>query len=175
MADPVTEFERYRDDLLQAVGDRDPVEVLRATLTEIERSTAGVSAEVLSRSPAPGEWSPWEVVAHLADNEMAWGVRVRMVITQDRPILVGYDQEAWTARFGGLEPDPHETLQRWELLRRANLRLYESLSPEEWQRIGLHQERGEQSVRDIVDLLAGHDVVHIDQLRRGLEAAGASQ
>ena len=43
-----------------------------------------------------------------------------MIVTQDRPALVGYDQEAWTSRFGGLDPDPHDTIDRWQALRRAN-------------------------------------------------------
>jgi hypothetical protein len=92
-----------------------------------------------------------------------------MIVTQDRPTLVGYDQEAWTARFGGLDGTPEETVERWRTLRLANLRLYASLSPEEWDRVGVHSERGPESVRLHVQLLAGHDRVHLDQFRRGLK------
>jgi hypothetical protein len=90
------------------------------------------------------------------------------MVAQDRPTLVGYDQEAWAVRFGGLEADPHVTVARWTVLRRDNLRVWESLSPAERERAGLHSERGEESVRLLVRLLAGHDLVHLDQIRRGL-------
>jgi hypothetical protein len=168
MADPVTEFELYRDELLGALAHDDPVAVLRATLDEVPRLVATASTEQMSRSPAPGEWSPRQVLNHLSDSDLVTGVRIRMIVTQDRPALVGYDQEAWTERFGSLDATPQETVDRWLALRRANLRMYESLRPEEWDRVGLHSERGTESVRLTIQLQAGHDRVHLDQLRRGL-------
>jgi hypothetical protein len=170
MPDPVTEFELYRQELLNALGGDDPVEVLRATLAEVEQLAAAVSAEQLSRAPAPAEWSPREVLSHLADSDLMCAVRVRMIVTQDRPSLVGYDQDAWTARFGGLDADARETIERWQVLRRANLRTYASLSPDEWQRFGVHTERGAESARLTVQMQAGHDRMHLDQVRRALTA-----
>jgi DinB superfamily len=168
MPDPVTEFELYRQELLAALSSDDPVAVLRATLDEVPRLVADASVEQMNRSPAPGEWSPREVLNHLSDSDLVAGTRIRMIVTQDRPTIVGYDQDAWTARFGSLDATPQETVERWLTLRRANLRLYESLLPEEWDRVGLHSERGPESVRLNVQLLAGHDRVHLDQFRRGL-------
>lgn len=168
MADPVTEFERYRDEILAQLGDDDPLTVLReslAALTELMRATPG---EQWNRSPAPDEWSPWQVLVHLADAEAVMGLRVRMIVTQDRPIIVGYDQDAWAARFARLDPDPQATFKRWRVLREANLRLYESLTPDEWERVGVHTERGDESARLVVKLAAGHDRAHLDQLRQGL-------
>lgn len=173
MADPVTEFERYRAELLAALGNDDPVAVLRDNLQAIEQLTASATAEELGTRPAPGEWSPAEVLSHLADSDLVTAVRVRMIVTQDRPSLIGYDQDAWTARFARLDSSPGQTLERWQALRRANVQLYESLSESEWQRVGIHSERGEESARLVVRLLAGHDRVHMDQFRRALESAQA--
>lgn len=174
MADPVTEFELYRQELRGALGSDDPVEVLRTTLAELERLVSGASETTLSHQPAPGEWSPREVFSHLADSDQVTGVRVRMIVTQDRPAIVGYDQEAWTSRFGGLDHSARETVERWQALRRGNLRVYESLSQAEWQRAGVHSERGEETALLTVRLQAGHDRVHLDQIRRGLAAAAAT-
>lgn len=168
MPEPVSEFERYRTEILALLGDDDPLDVLRASLEEIATLVAGADADQISASPAPGEWSPWQVLAHLADSEAVLGMRVRLIVTQDQPTLVGYDQDAWTARFADLDPDPQETFTRWRALRSNNLRLYESLTPDEWARAGLHTERGEESAREVVRLAAGHDRAHIDQIRRGL-------
>jgi hypothetical protein len=167
-ADPVTEFDRYRSELLAAMAGQDPVDVLRQSLEEVTRLVAGASAEQLEHSPEPGEWSPAQVLNHLADSDMVSATRVRMIVTQDRPALVGYDQDAWTDRFGGLDADPTETLERWRALRRANVRMFESLSEAEWKRVGVHSERGEESAWLVVQLMAGHDRVHLDQFRRGL-------
>src|SRR6266849_4433671 len=100
MSDPVTEFEQYREELLAALANDDPVAVLRATLDEVPRLVATASPEQMNRSPEPGEWSPRQVLNHLSDSDLVHGTRIRMIVTQDRPTLVGYDQDAWTARFG---------------------------------------------------------------------------
>jgi hypothetical protein len=171
VADPVTEFELYRQELMNALGSDDPLDVLRSTLAEIEQLTAAASADALDHQPAPGEWSPRQVLCHLADSDLVTCVRVRMIVTQDRPVLVGYDQDAWTNRFAGLDADATETVARWRVLRRANVHMYESLTADEWRRVGLHTERGEESVRLIAQMQAGHDRMHLDQLRRGLAAA----
>ena len=170
MADPVTEFELYREEILAALGGRDPVAVLGATVDEVDRLASGVDADRLRRSPGPGEWSPWQVLSHLTDSDLMAGVRVRMIVTQDRPMLVGYDQEAWTARFSGLDTDVRETIERWRVLRQANVRMFESLTPQEWQRVGVHTERGEESARLTVQLMAGHDRIHLAQFKRAVES-----
>ena len=168
MADPVTEFELYRQELLTALGTDDPTAVLREALDQIPPLVEAVSDDELRRSPAPGEWSAWQVLSHLADSDLMAGTRVRMIVTQDRPLLAGYDQDAWTARFSALDGDPRATVERWRVLRRANVRILESLSQAEWERVGVHSERGEESVRLTVQLMAGHDRVHLDQIRRSL-------
>ncbi len=168
MAAPTSEFDQYRAELLAALGGRDPVLVMRETADKIAHLAQQTRSEAFSQVSSPGEWSPWQVLAHLADNELVWGVRVRMIATQDRPPLASYDQDAWTERFGGLEASPRATLERWTVLRSSNLRIYESLSPVEWERVGQHPERGIISIRTIAELVAGHDVIHLDQLRRGL-------
>ena len=167
-ADPVTEFEIYREELLAALGNDDPVAVLRETLETVPRLVGNATAAQLIKAPAAGEWSPGEVISHLADSDLVAGTRMRMIVTQDRPTIVGYDQDAWTARFGGLDADATETIERWRTLRLANIRVCESLSPAEWERVGVHSERGPESVRLNVQLLAGHDRLHLDQLKRGL-------
>lgn len=168
MADPVTEFETYRQELLTALAGDDPVTVLRESLEQVSRLVANAAPRQLNQPPAPGEWSPRQVLNHLADSDLVHGTRLRMIVAQDRPTIVGYDQDAWAERFGGLDAEPSETVERWRVLRRANLRLYESLSSEEWERVGVHSERGPESVQLNVQLLAGHDRVHLDQLRRNL-------
>ncbi|HEX8968723.1 MAG TPA: DinB family protein [Chloroflexota bacterium] len=170
MADPVSEFEEYRQELLAALGDDDPLEVLRASLEEIPTLAGAATAEQLRRPPAPDEWSAWQVLSHLADSDLMAGTRVRMIVTQDRPLLVGYDQQAWTARFSALDRDVRETVERWRALRRANLRIFESLTPAEWDRVGVHTERGDESARLTVELMAGHDRAHLQQFRAALAA-----
>jgi len=141
---------------------------LKGTIRELVSLLATARPDRLSRPPAPGGWSPATVVAHLADAEMVYSVRLRMVLTADRPYLAAFDEEAWVRRFGELEPDAKESLARFRTLREANLRLLDSLDEGEWKLSGLHAERGEQTVAQIAALLADHDRTHVDQIRAGL-------
>jgi hypothetical protein len=88
------------------------------------------------------------------------------VLAHDRPALTGYDQDAWAERLHYADADPEESLQEFAVLRRGNLRLLESAGPQELKRVGVHTERGEESVEHMVRLYAGHDVLHLRQLER---------
>jgi len=137
---------------------------LRETLEELPRAIAAVEAEHLADSrPGSGEWSPREVMAHLADAETVYGIRIRMIVGGDGPRLEAYDQDRWTARFSDLDT-LGSALERWRVMRESTLRLLDSLSEDEWSRSGLHAERGEESVLNQVEIMAGHDRGHLEQM-----------
>jgi hypothetical protein len=127
---------------------------LAATLEALPPLVATAPAE-----PPPGEWSAAQVLAHLVHTELVYGVRIRTIVTADHPDIPGYDQDAFAARF----PCDGD-LDTWLVLRRANLRLLETLEVEEMARSGNHAERGEESVADIVGHLVHHDEEHLAQI-----------
>lgn len=162
----------YVKSILELLGDGDPLEVQSRTANELRSLVSGLSPERLDRPEKPGKWSIGQVVRHLADSELVCAWRLRLVIAQDRPAITGYDQDAWAARLGGSYPDAAAAIAVFETVRRANLGLLRSLSPADWERVGMHVERGAESVRLMARLYAGHDLVHLRQIRRILEADG---
>lgn len=144
---------------------------LRSTALDLVSLVTGADPGPLRAVPAPGEWSAATVVSHLADAELVYGVRARMMLTVDRPWLASFDEELWAARLGPLEPDVRESLQRWRVLRDANVRLFGSLSEEEWSREGVHDQRGALTMAALATLLVSHDRAHLDQIRRALSGA----
>jgi hypothetical protein len=152
--------------ILGLLGDQDPVEVLRDTPGALERILVSTPRAVLLRPEAPGKWSMGQVLAHLADSDLVWGWRLRLILAQDRPPLTGYDQDAWSRRLGYAEIDPAESVEMFLVLRRANLRLIDRAAPEDLQRVGVHVERGEESLAHQRRLYAGHDLLHLNQLER---------
>jgi hypothetical protein len=88
------------------------------------------------------------------------------VLAQDRPPLTGYDQDLWSQRLHYDTLPIDEALDRFEVLRRSNLRLLANAKPDDLQRVGVHAERGEESVALMVRLYAGHDLLHLRQLAR---------
>ena len=140
--------------------------VLRSTPDRLEHAIAGVTAAALRRPEADGKWSMVQVLQHLADSELVWAWRLRLTLAQDRPPLTGYDQDAWASRLHYADADPRQALDLFAVVRRANLALLEAASPEDWQRVGVHAERGEESIDHLVRLYAGHDILHLNQLAR---------
>src|SRR5687768_11004389 len=141
---------------------------LRTTGRDLVSLVAGAEPAALRREPEPDEWSAATVLGHLADAEQVYGVRLRMIVAEDRPVLMPYDEDAWADRFGELDDDPRDTLARFRTLRESNLRLLDALFDGEWERTGVHQQRGVMTVSAVVKLLAEHDRSHLDQLRRAL-------
>lgn len=152
--------------LLDLLGDREPLAVLAELPAELERLTNDLTAEELRAPEAPEKWSVVEVVCHLADSELVWAYRLRMVVAHDRPRLEGYDQDLWSSRLSYRDQGLERPLARILLLRNENLALLRSLAPEDWQRVSVHDERGEESVAHMTRLYAGHDLVHRRQLER---------
>ena len=162
----------YIEATLGVLGDRDPREVLAGTPGALAEMVRGVPEDRLHAPEAPGRWSVGEVLAHLADSELVWAVRTRFVLGQPRPTLTGYDQDAWAERLQYRELASTESLERFRTLRGWNLELLEGLTDADLDRVGVHVERGEESLRHMVRLYAGHDLVHRAQIRRilGIEA-----
>jgi uncharacterized damage-inducible protein DinB len=162
----------YVNALLELLGDRDPLEVVRATPAALENAVAGLDRATLHRPERAGKWSIGQVVAHLADSELVWGYRMRRVLAEDRPTLTGYDQDRWADRLGWAEAEVPESLAVLKAIRAGNLRLLARASATDLARVGLHNERGEESITRMLELYAAHDLVHLNQIERIKKAVG---
>ena len=155
----------YKARILSYVEGKDPIAVQRETPQVLAQLVEGVSPERLRARPAPDKWSVAELLAHFAEAEMGAFWRYRQMIEHNGCSLPSYDQELWSRLGDYSSQDPRESTQLFTLLRLANLRMFERLTPEEWQRYGVHTERGQMSVRDLAEQLAGHDVNHLMQVK----------
>lgn len=160
------EAQRYIAGLFALLGDRRPDDVLASTTAELTKRIDGKSAEDLSRPEKPGKWSIRQVVRHLADADLVWGWRLRMILAQDRPQITGYDQDLWADRLGYAHADVQQSLELFDVLRRSNLDLIDRASPDDLERVGMHAERGPESVAHLMKLYAGHDLLHLNQIDR---------
>lgn len=124
----------------------------------------GLSAEQLARRPAPAKWSIQELAAHLADDELVGGYRIRMILSSPGIAIQAFDQDIWarTGRYASV--DTKASVEMFRILRQANLALLRSLTPAEWNLYGIHAERGAESIRDIAMYYAGHDLNHFKQI-----------
>ena len=170
--DPSTDPADYRDALLDLLGDRDPLDVQEELIPFVRDRVQVDDPALLRRPEAPGKWSVLEVVGHLADTELVHRWRMRKAVAEPGSRYTAYDQDAWADRLGYREADVPTALGELELLRTANLRWLRGISDEAWESQAVHPERGAESVRTTVRLIAAHDVVHRRQIDRILGAVG---
>lgn len=173
MVDPVKEFEAYRQELLDRLAHRDPLEVLAHTPRTIEERLDGIDESLLSKRPNATAWSVKEIIGHLADSEWVYGYRMRMMLSHDEPPIAGYDQDVMVAGMAHNDRPLSMLLEELRRLRGLNLDLYLRTKGPAWERCGVHSERGAESVGLSIELLAGHDLRHCDQIERTLTAVGA--
>jgi len=111
-----------------------------------------------------------EILAHLADVEIVIGWRMRSILGDPGTHVQAYDQNAWVTAGHYEKRDPHKSIELHRVVREANLALVTSISPAQWKHFGQHAERGQESIEHIVRMVAGHDINHVLQIERILEA-----
>ena len=173
MADAKQDAGAYTNAILGLLGDRAPLAVLSKTDAALRRAVRGLSPRQLGKREAPGKWAIRHVVQHLVDSETVWAWRLRQVLAQERPIITGYDQDAWADRLGYDKTIVANAIEEFSVLRRANLRLLKRAASADLDRVGVHSERGEESVRHMMKMYAGHDMLHLNQIKRIRGVIGA--
>lgn len=166
----VTDPQAYRKKMDGLLAGRDPLEVMAETADVLAGIVREHAAEQLRSRPFEGKWTPNEVIGHLTDTELVYGYRMRLILCEESPTILGYDQDRWVARQRHNEREPVELVAVFRARREQNLRIWRGLTPEDMKCAGQHDERGAESLEQMLPMLAGHDLSHIDQIRRYLAA-----
>jgi hypothetical protein len=153
--------------LLRFLGDQDPSDV-QARTADVVAGLVEDAGDLLTTRPAKGEWSVLELVGHMFDAEIVVSGRYRWTLAHDDPPMMGYDQDEWVSRLRHNQDDPATMLSVLRALRAANASLWSRSSAKDRQRVGIHAERGPESLDLTYRLMAGHDLFHIDQIERTL-------
>jgi hypothetical protein len=158
--------QQYTQRILNYIEGTEPLAVQAATAERLERLIKSVPTAELRKRPGPEKWSVSEIVAHLADGEIVGAFRMRFILGSPGSPVVAYDQDKWVTRGHYDKRDPQKSVELFRMLRDANLGLLESLKPEQWEHCGMHSERGQESIKNIVRMFAGHDINHLQQIEK---------
>ena len=153
----------------------DLISKLRALPQQIHNQTkdlseADLTTAYLLKEDGTPEWTVAQNVHHLADSHMNSYIRCMLVLTEDEPTIRPYDQDAWAARPEAQSADLSASL---EILRSLHSRwavMFETLSEDEWQRVGHHPESGPFTMADQLKNYVEHGEGHVDQIERTLTA-----
>jgi hypothetical protein len=162
--------EEYRRRVLSHLEGRDPLKMQAAAPQRLERLLKGVRAAKARKRPGPGKWSINEIVAHLADTEVAVGFRLRMILGEPGVPIQAFDQDEWVKALHYEKRGLRQSCAQYRTFRDANVALLKTLAPAQWKHHGLHAERGEETIEMIVRMIAGHDINHMKQIENILAA-----
>ena len=151
----INPYEKY-------LAGQNPLQVLASTMARVRDVGEQLGSKQANVAPAAGKWSAREIVCHLADCEMAFGFRLRQALADDHHVIQPFDQERWAMNYSGYELD--DAVATFGAMRRWNLALLRSLSPEVRSKPVTHPERGAMIFYTIVETMAGHDLNHLGQL-----------
>src|ERR1700681_1081061 len=129
----------------------------------VATALTGATDEDLDAHPAPGKWCAREIVHHLADSEMTSAVRLRLLLAQDNPHIVGYDQDEFARRLHYDRPT-EASLDAFKAARRTTADLLDRMTEADWKREGTHTEHGRYTVERWLEIYASHAHNHAEQI-----------
>jgi hypothetical protein len=131
---------------------------------------AGIDDDQLDAHPAPGKWSPREIVHHLGDSEMTSAIRLRLLLAAERPAIHAYDQEEFARKLHYDRPY-QMSLEAFRYARESTAEILDRMTPAEWAREGTHSEHGRYTVERWLEIYADHAHNHAQQIRIARSAA----
>ena len=144
------------------LGDKNPVKVIEATPRRLAEVAAALGPDETERSPAPGKWSPREILCHLADCEVVFAFRLRQALAEENHVIQPFDQDGWARTYAVF--DVRGALDVFTSVRNWNLALIKSVHAEARSKRVTHPERGEMTFQVLVETMAGHDLNHLARL-----------
>lgn len=157
--------EQYKTRIAGYRSGQDPLQMQREMPKTLQTTISTIPQELLHLRPSPGKWSISEIVTHLADDELVGAYRIRLILGAPGTEIQAFDQQRWSETGKYSLRNVKESLQLFTVLRQANLALFALLDQEQWKLYGIHAERGRESIRDIAEYYAGHDINHLLQIR----------
>ena len=162
--------QQYIQRILSFSEGSDPMQLLESAPQKLATLITGRTKEELTRRPMPDKWSVAEIVAHLADVEIAVSWRIRQILSHNAIPTQAFDQDAWARTFDYAHRDPVASLETFRVLRANNVALLKSVPKKLWDNYGVHQERGNETITHITRLHSGHDLNHLRQIEAALGA-----
>ena len=167
-------IEQYVTRLQTLAGD-DPFSILRATPDRLAALLARLEPALLARRVDPDKWSIAEIAAHLADAELVVAYRARTILAENAAPIAAYDQNAWAASLEYASQDAFVSARLFAAYRMGTLRVADAVDPARLDHYGVHQERGRETVRQLLRLAAGHDVNHLRQIEAAVNRLASGE
>jgi DinB family protein len=139
----------------------------------LRTALAKVPADAMQWRPAPKEWSAHEVVCHCADSETNASARIRYLVAENAPTILGYDQARWATVFDYHRLPLETSLAVVDAVRAGTTALLRTLPDDAWSHEGHHTESGRYTAEDWLTIYAEHLETHARQIEANVAAWNA--
>ncbi|MGB2866919.1 MAG: DinB family protein [Bacteroidota bacterium] len=156
--------EQYTARILSYQQGKKPMAILSATAGKIVKLLMKSRPASLKKRSGPDKWSAGEILAHLADSELVFSFRLRLILGSNGTPIQAFDQDVWAKYSQYAKLEPLESFEQFRVLREANVRLLKMIPKGMWDYYGMHSERGKENVVRMTEMFAGHDINHVRQL-----------
>ena len=167
--------QEYTQRILATLGGKPALTVQKSTPEKLATLVKRVDRKRLTKQPAPGKWSVAEILAHLADAELAIGWRLRVMLSSNGAPIQGYDQDVWASTFKYAKRDPKVSLETFRVLRENNLAVLKTVPKSLLENYYMHSERGKENVSHFTNMVAGHDLNHLRQIEQIVNSKGPAK
>ena len=125
----------------------------------------GLSAAEIDAFPVPGTWSIRQLVLHVLDSDLIAVHRMKRIIAESNPLLIGYDETAFAKHLGYERMDAGAACECFRLNRDLMTQILRGLPEEAFARSGVHNERGKVTLLELVLMYEGHLTHHLKFLK----------
>ncbi len=155
-------------------SQRELIDALDATPQILRNLVHNLSTEQARSAHADSDsdeaWSIVEIVCHLRDTEEVMSRRMVLLRDEENPRITGFDQEALAEEKNYAGSDLHEAIDAYAGFRAEHVANLRALGDEDWQRSGHHGLPGPVSIFNHTMHDVYHDMVHLGQIARQVEA-----
>ncbi len=116
----------------------------------------GLSHAELTSFPVPGTWSIQQLVHHVLDSDLIAAHRMKRIIAEDNPLLIGYDETAFARNLGYERMDITAACECFRLNRELMVQILRGLPEAAFSRTGVHNQSGKVKLLDLVQLYVEH-------------------
>lgn len=145
--------------------DRSLIDRYAAQADALTTAADGLTREQLTAHPVPNTWSIQQIVLHLMDSDLIGSDRMKRVIAETRPLLIGYNETAFSQGLYYEQLDPAAAAQAFRANRLLTAEILRRLPDEAFSRIGIHNEHGAMTLADLVRAYVDHVDHHMRFVR----------
>lgn len=143
---------------------KEMIDKIRQLPNKLETAVKGLSDAQLDTPVGAGKWTIRQIAHHIIDGNLNAYLRMKFVITEEKPILKPYDQDKWAALIDSKNCPVDASLSIAKGLHERWTQLLESLPESSWTREGIHLENGKVSLDDLLATYSKHGETHLQQI-----------